>query len=102
LVQPFHAVEPLQLAQATEGPVPPAPALGVGTELVIRTQPEGARVTVNGIGWGVSPVTIRHLEPGDKRVRVTLDGYAAVERSVAVDEGAHEAVNVRLTEFRAP
>jgi transcriptional regulator with XRE-family HTH domain len=111
---PPAAEEPLQLAQASE-PVHPlphfqaedAPALEpavvrLGTELIIRTQPEGAHVTVDGIGWGVSPVTIRHIEPGDKRVRVTLDGYAAVERSVAVDEGAREAVNVRLTEFRAP
>jgi len=68
------------------------------TELVIRTQPEGARVTVNGIGWGVSPVTIRHLEPGDKRIRVTLDGYAPTERAVAIDEGVRQAVRIRLNE----
>jgi transcriptional regulator with XRE-family HTH domain len=75
-----------------------APLASGPTELVIRTQPEGARVTVNGIGWGVSPVTIRHLEPGDKRIRVTLDGYAPTERSVVIDEGARQAVRIRLTE----
>lgn len=101
--EPLPPVQPLQLVQATNTtPVPQPVPIRVGTELVIRTEPEGAHVTVNGIGWGVSPVTIKHIEPGDKRVRLTMDGYKAVERSVAVDEGAREAVNVRLTEFRAP
>ena len=72
------------------------------TELVVRTQPEGARVTVNGIGWGVTPVTIRHVEPGEKRIRVSMDGYASIERAVAVNEGSRESVNVQLREFRAP
>jgi transcriptional regulator with XRE-family HTH domain len=102
-VESLLPVQPPPLVQAAEtAPVPQPTAIRVGTELEIRTQPEGARVTVDGIGWGVSPVTIKHIEPGDKRVRVTMDGYRAVERSVAVDEGAREAVNVRLTEFRAP
>lgn len=91
---------PVQVPDATPATLPVA--RGAGTELEIRTQPEGAHVTVDGIGWGVSPVTIKHIEPGDKHVRVTLAGYQAVERSVAVDEGARGAVNVRLTEFRAP
>jgi hypothetical protein len=68
----------------------------------VSSQPEGARVTVNGIGWGVTPITIRHIEPGEKRVRVSMPGYASVERAVAVHDGGREAVNVRLREFRAP
>jgi cytoskeletal protein RodZ len=68
------------------------------TELVVRTQPAGARVTVNGIGWGISPVTIRHVEPGEKRIRVTMDGYRSSERSVMVDEGAQQTIRIRLTE----
>jgi len=96
-------VQPAPLVQATDAtPATLAVALDAGTELEIRTEPEGARVTVDGIGWGVSPVTIKHIEPGDKHLRVTLEGYRAVERSVAVDEGVREAVSVRLTEFRAP
>ena len=75
----------------------PAPAPLGPTELAIRTQPEGARVTVNGIGWGTSPVTIRHLEPGEKRIRVTMDGYAATERSVTIDEGRRETIRIRLS-----
>jgi cytoskeletal protein RodZ len=78
----------------------PAPPSGP-TELAIRTQPEGARVTVNGIGWGTSPVTIRHLEPGEKRIRVTMDGYAATERSVIIDEGRRETIRIRLSSVAA-
>jgi cytoskeletal protein RodZ len=88
-------VEPSQLLE----PVPDTTAApGAATELVVRTLPDGARVTVNGVGWGVSPVTIRNLEPGDKRIRVTKDGFAATERSVLVDEGSRHAVRIRLVE----
>ena len=51
-------------------------------ELIVKTEPAGGRVTVDGIGWGVAPVTIRYLPLGTKRIRVTKDGYAAQERVV--------------------
>jgi len=65
-------------------------------ELVVTTEPSGARVTVNGIGWGLSPVTIRNLPDGDKRVRVSKDGYAAAERVLAVDGRARRALDIQL------
>ena len=67
------------------------------TELIITTEPSGARVTVNGIGWGSSPVAIKHLPPGDKRIRVSKDGYGAAERVLALDEGRRQAVDIPLT-----
>jgi transcriptional regulator with XRE-family HTH domain len=51
-------------------------------ELVVTTEPPGGRVTVDGIGWGDSPVTIRSLSLGARRVRVTKDGYASEDRVV--------------------
>jgi hypothetical protein len=66
------------------------------TELVVTTQPAGARVTVNGIGWGISPVTIRHLTPGNKRIRVSKDGYIASERVLRVSEGRRQALDIPL------
>jgi hypothetical protein len=56
-------------------------------ELVVNSDPQGARVTVDGIGWGTTPVTIRYLPAGDKRIRVTLDGYVTEERAVHVGNG---------------
>ena len=66
------------------------------TELVVRTEPSGAQVTVNGIGWGVSPVTIRHLPPGEKHIRATKEGFAATERVLALDAGQRQALDLRL------
>jgi hypothetical protein len=65
------------------------------SRLVVTSNPAGARVTVDGIGWGVTPITIRHLSPGVKLVRVTKDGYVAQER--AVNMGEQGAVAARLT-----
>jgi cytoskeletal protein RodZ len=52
------------------------------TDLVIVTEPAGARVTVDGVGRGVTPVTIRYLAPGAKRIRVLKEGFSSEERSV--------------------
>jgi len=66
------------------------------TELVVTTQPAGARVTVNGIGWGTSPVTIRYLTPGDKRIRLSKEGYTAKERVLRVSEGRRHVLEIAL------
>lgn len=80
------AIEPTQA---------PTPAVSA-TELVVTTEPAGARITVNGIGWGSSPARIQYLEPGQKRIRVSLEGYVAVERVLQVDEGRRQALNIQL------
>lgn len=72
--------------------VPPADS---STRLVITSTPAGARVTVDGIGWGLTPLTIRHLPPGEKVVRVTKDGYLARERRVRVAGSAALRVTLR-------
>jgi hypothetical protein len=77
--------------------LPDPVAATAATSLVIRTEPDGARVTVNGIGWGESPITIRNLEPGEQHIRVTMDGYTATERSVVIDEGHQQFVEIGLS-----
>lgn len=64
--------------------------------LIVVTDPPGARITVDGVSWGESPVTIRSLPPAARRVRATLDGYASQERTVNVS-GASPRTTVRLT-----
>src|SRR5688572_11193564 len=75
-------------ALATMMPSPQAPSserpTGVEPSMRIVSEPAGARVTVNGIGWGQTPVTIRHLVPGEKRVRLSKDGYISAERRLHV------------------
>jgi len=89
------ATPPVRTVRPADGPPEPAaniaaaaPAAAVA-ELVVTTDPPGARVTINGIGWGTTPVTIRHLPPGDKRIRVSKEGYAVEERVVRMNGGRH-------------
>jgi hypothetical protein len=72
------------------------------TALEVTSQPAGARVTVDGIGWGQTPVAIRYLSPGLKRIRVTRDGHAAAERVVRVDEDRSNRVFIRLRTATSP
>jgi cytoskeletal protein RodZ len=83
-------------AQATTVAPEATAAANPVTSLVVTTQPPGGRVTVNGIGWGEAPVTIRYLEPGDKRIRVTKDGYAPAERVVSLGEGGRRRLDIQL------
>jgi len=81
---------------ATTSAAPPAVTPKAPTGLVVTTEPAGARVTVNGIGWGTTPLVIRHLPPGDKRIRVSKDGYRAAERVLTLEEGRQQTVAIEL------
>jgi cytoskeleton protein RodZ len=81
-------------------PTPASPAIPeapLATEgrLVVVSEPPGARVTVNGIGWGATPLTIPYLPLGEKRVRLTMNGYISEERTVRVD-GRRPNATVRI------
>ena len=51
-------------------------------ELRITSAPEGALITVNGVGWGTTPVTIRYMPFGKKVIRATKPGYVSAQRGV--------------------
>ncbi len=42
-------------------------------------------MTIDGIGWGQTPVTVKNVSLGGRTVRVTHDGYAAHESVVRLD-----------------
>ncbi len=44
---------------------PTAPPAG----LVVITQPEGARVTINGVGWGMTPLTLNRTPAAWRQAR---------------------------------
>ena len=63
----------------TERPASPA----VDGQLVVTTEPEGARVTVDGVGEGHhARVRFRICCLGEKHVRVTKDGFQSATRLV--------------------
>ena len=49
-------------------------------ELRITSEPAGALITVNGIGWGATPVTIPYMPFGQKVIRATKPGYITAQR----------------------
>jgi cytoskeletal protein RodZ len=51
-------------------------------ELRITSEPAGALVTVNGVGWGPTPVTIRYMPFGKKLIRATKPGYVSMQRGI--------------------
>lgn len=67
--------------QKEPGTVSVAEANATEGELRITSEPSGALVTVNGVGWGPTPVTIRYMPFGNKLIRVTKPGYASAQRA---------------------
>jgi cytoskeletal protein RodZ len=89
---PISPPEPLPTVADTE-PVVAQPAT---TELLITSEPAGARVTVDGIGWGSTPVTIRHVSPGTRHIRVTKDGYQSEDRASQVVGNRLNALHIAM------
>jgi cytoskeletal protein RodZ len=69
-----------------------APAI---SQLTVTSYPSGARVVVDGIGRGSTPLTIEYLTLGAKQVRIIRDGYRSEERSVRLTS-AHPTVNLHV------
>jgi hypothetical protein len=96
---PTRTIEPTILthAQPQLERFPPAVVTSpMEGQLTVITDPTGARVTVNGVGRGVTPVTVRQLTAGLTTVRVTMDGYVTEERRLRLDAG------VGVTSVRIP
>jgi hypothetical protein len=71
-------------------------ALAKGPSTVrVTSTPEGAEVTVDGVLVGVTPVS-RQVIVGKRLVRVSKEGFIAVEREVTVVEGVAEELAFEL------
>ena len=73
-----------QAVVAVEAPLAALPSVEDG-ELTIVTEPAGARVTIDGMGRGTTPLTVAHLPFGLHRIRVTLDGHLGEQRVARID-----------------
>ncbi|MBQ4199493.1 MAG: PEGA domain-containing protein [Kiritimatiellae bacterium] len=60
---------------------------GLAARLKIVTDPEQAKVYVDGDYRGKSPVELDDVKPGKHDVRVELEGYASSERTVELQNG---------------
>jgi hypothetical protein len=103
------AIAPVDVAPSSPQPsvempvmrpvAPPEPVKGVAISavLTITSEPSGARVVVDGIGRGSTPLTLERLTGGLRRVRVIKDGFLSQERDVLVGaSGAPASLHVTL------
>ena len=54
--------------------------------LLVRTDPPGATVTLDGVGRGRTPLSLRDVSFGTYRLEVSRPGFGTVEREVTVNE----------------
>jgi hypothetical protein len=64
--------------------------------LEVRSDPAGARVSLDGRGVGNSPVTLNDLQPGDHTVVVEASGSTPVRQVVKVSPGIRSSMLVPL------
>jgi hypothetical protein len=69
----------------------PKVAAAVG-QLMVRTEPAGARVSVDGVGRGTSPVTVSELRPGEHAVQLESDSAGRHEIEIINEALGYRAV----------
>jgi hypothetical protein len=55
--------------------------------VIVNTSPSRATVTLGGMDAGKSPITFKGIRAGKYPLRISLDGYAPIEREVEVKAG---------------
>ena len=76
--------------------LPAAPVVGAAGQLHVRTEPAGAKVTVDGVARGKSPVLVDSLAPGEHIVVLESD-FGTVKHTVNVESAATASLVVPLT-----
>ena len=89
---PVTIAEGTQVSQYIELPLPQS---GVG-QLSVRTEPPGARVTVDGAAHGTSPTTVTDLTTGEHAVVLESD-LGSVKQTVMIESGATAQLVVPMT-----
>lgn len=74
-----------------------SPTASSKANLQIETSPSGARIHVNDIYQGLSPITLYNLDAGKTyRINAEMDGYKSVTQSVYLSPGGTETVLLSL------
>jgi hypothetical protein len=64
-------------------------------ELRVRTEPAGARVSVDGVARGVAPVTVPDLPPGEHTVLLESD-LGSIKQTVTIEAGNTASLTVPM------
>ena len=84
---PAPSLSPTKVVDTAAPPaVRPDAARAAGTDagLLIHSTPAGASVTIDGVEHGPTPIAVRGLELGTRRVGVSRPGYQSAERQVTL------------------
>ena len=77
----------------------PAPTIPTRATLTVETDVPGASVFIDREFAGTTPLTLEDLEPGSRRLNLSVEGFDAVARTVTLAPGPNE-VEVRFREVR--
>ena len=80
---------------------PTPPSAEASAHLAIEVQPQGARVLVNELRSGNTPASLV-LAPGQYSIRVEMEGYQALERSITLAPGDEAAITGELVLLATP
>jgi hypothetical protein len=69
-----------------------------GQGLVIRSKPQGAKVYIDGIERGTTPLRLENILPGHYFVRLEKDGYVGRRFRVTIRSGSLLEVSIALQE----
>jgi hypothetical protein len=76
---------------------------GVQTgSIKVESSPAGASVYVDDAVKGITPVTVTDVEPGTRKVTLTLEGYQEWSTSVTVSAGGISSVSATLNPVPTP
>jgi hypothetical protein len=96
-VVPTASDTEVAMSTATPAPDSTARVMAVKGELVVRSQPAGALVTIDGALSGETPVTVRDLSLGTHLVQIARPGHEPRVERVTLTSGAPvQRVNVEL------
>ncbi len=76
--------------------LPPSGPPAAPATLVVLTTPTGATVTLDGFAYGVSPVEISPVVPGEHTLVLTLPGLPAVKQIVKPGPGEKLPLTINL------
>jgi hypothetical protein len=69
--------------------------------LIIKSEPRGATILVDGKNVGVTPFEVAGLENGNHKIRLELDGYEPFETNVSLSYNTDGNVSTKLVEKKA-
>lgn len=62
----------------------------------VRSEPEGAEVTVNGVTRGVTPLSVEDVPKGRATVKLSMKGFSDEVRELAINAGDSQTLSVAL------